>query len=229
MAVHLARLETAIRSSGTSQADLPQLAQQQQGIYMKLVQHPGWINRFISLLPSGLRNVARDNYTAIRQIRTLNGVRSSLPHWRIVQPPDPGLLLAYYQDAQARYGVPWQYLAAIHLIETSMSRIQGTSTAGALGPMQFMPSTWTEYGQGSVYSPHDAILAAARYLRSAGAPRNMNSAIYSYNNSWLYVQAVEDYAGIMHANPRAFYGYYYWQVYVLTNRGDVLLPAGFRN
>ena len=67
--------------------------------------------------------------------------------------------------------MPWTYLAAIHLVETRMGRIRGASTAGARGPMQFLPSTWALYGAGGdINDPRDAILAAARLLRHHGAP-----------------------------------------------------------
>lgn len=227
LAQSLAVVELRIRSYRTRYTQLPALAQSQQAIYQQLVLHPGWVSRVVGLLPQGLQPVVQANVTAISQIRTLNGVRSALPRWRIVQPPDPDVLLAYYKEVEAQYGIGWQYLAAIHLIETSMSRIQGTSSAGALGPMQFMPGTWAIYGRGDVNNPHDAIMAAGRYLRAAGAPQNMPRAIYSYNNSWLYVNAVLSYARVMQADPRAFFGYYFWQVYVLTRSGDVLLPEGF--
>src|SRR5207248_1768559 len=76
-----------------------------------------------SLTPTDLRDVVSANLTAAQQIRELNGLRTSLPHWRIVTPSEPDVLLAYYHEVQARYGIPWEYLAAINLIETSMGRI----------------------------------------------------------------------------------------------------------
>jgi hypothetical protein len=230
LAIRLRVLETRIRDSGTRYTQLPTLAQSQQDAYQELIAHPGWTSRVLGLTPDGLRDVVSANLEAALRIRELNGLRSSLPHWRIVSPPDPDVLLAYYHEAQARYGVPWQYLAAINLIETSMGRIQGTSVAGALGPMQFMPATWASYGQGgNVDDPHDAILAAGRYLRAHGAPADMARAVYAYNPSDLYVDAVKLYAGVMEADPRAFFGYYFWRVYVPTTSGDVLLPQGFSN
>jgi soluble lytic murein transglycosylase-like protein len=227
LAAALRVVEVRIRDYRTHYTQLPALAESQQTLYQQLVLHPAWMTRVISLMPPDLKAVVQDNVAAISQIRTLNGVRSALPRWRIVEPPDPDVLLTDYQQAQSQYGVPWQYLAAIHLIETSMSRIQGTSSAGALGPMQFMPGTWAIFGRGDVNNPHDAIMAAARYLRASGAPGNMRRAIYSYNNSWLYVNAVTAYATVMQSDPRAFFGYYFWQVYVLTPSGDVVLPQGF--
>jgi membrane-bound lytic murein transglycosylase B len=150
-----------------------------------------------------------------------------LPHWRIEQPPPPGTLLGYFRLAQTRYGVPWRYLAAIEFVETRFGRVHGLSTAGAQGPMQFLPSTWAGYGRGSIDSQRDAILAAARFLHANGAPRQMAGALYHYNNSSHYVRAVQDYAGGMGADRRAYYGYYYWQVLYARKGGTVILPIGY--
>jgi len=230
LATRLRVLEARIRASTTHYTQLPVLGESQQDAYQELIAHPDWAPRLLSLTPSDLRDVVSANLSAAQQIRELNGLRTSLPHWRIVTPSEPDVLLAYYHEAQARYGIPWEYLAAINLIETSMGRIQGTSVAGALGPMQFMPATWASYGQGgNVDDPHDAILAAGRYLRAHGAPGDMARAVYAYNPSDLYVRAVTLYAGVMQADSRAFFGYYFWRVYVPTTKGDILLPPGFSN
>jgi membrane-bound lytic murein transglycosylase B len=93
--------------------------------------------------------------------------------------------------------------------------------------MQFMPATWASYGHGDVNNPRDAILAAGRYLKAHGAPSDMNRAIYAYNPSGLYVRAVQLYAKQIFADPHAYLGYYNWQVYVQTTKGEVLLPEGF--
>jgi membrane-bound lytic murein transglycosylase B len=120
--------------------------------------------------------------------------------------------------------VPWQYLAAIHLVESRMGRIRGESSAGAQGPMQFLPSTWAVYGGGGdINSYHDAILAAARYLRANGAPADMDNALFRYNPSSRYVRAVSAYAGQMKADERAYLGYYHWQVYYF----GTWLPEGY--
>ena len=60
--------------------------------------------------------------------------RRSFPAWRILAPPAPATLLAYFKAAQARFGVPWEYLAAIEFVETRFGRVHGLSTAGAEGP-----------------------------------------------------------------------------------------------
>ena len=67
-------------------------------------------------------------------------------------------------------------LAGIHLVETRMGRLRGTSPAGAKGPMQFIPETWARFGQGDIESNRDAIRAAARHLVAHGAPDRMRKA-----------------------------------------------------
>jgi membrane-bound lytic murein transglycosylase B len=167
--------------------------------------------------------VAAANVLAGAELRKLSPPARHLPRWRIVAPAPAAALLAYYRAAEASLGVPWEYLAAIHLVETRMGRIRGTSSAGAEGPMQFLPATWRRYGRGDVHDTGDAVLAAARMLRANGAPADMAAALHAYNPSRRYVRAVAAYAGQMRAEPRAFLGYYHWQVYY----GDTLLPEGY--
>lgn len=149
------------------------------------------------------------------------------PKWRIVPPPPPSRLLGYFQAAGATYDIPWQYLAAVELVETRMGRIRGLSPAGARGPMQFEPATWKEYGRGSIDSQHDSIMAAARFLAANGGRRRIGNALLHYNPSRSYVVAVESYAQEMQRDPRAYYGYYHWQVLYRTSRGTFLLPVGY--
>ena len=227
VADELGGVEQAIRLAETPAGEYPGLGQMQQSYYHLLGAHPDWVPAVLTAVPAPVRSAIQDNLTAAQQIDTLNGPSSVLPHWRIIAPPGPDVLLAYYHEAEQASGVQWQYLAAINLIETNMGRIQGLSSAGAQGPMQFMPATWASYGRGDVNNPHDAILAAGRYLHTHGAPQNMGRAIYAYNPSNLYVRAVQLYAQQMIANNRAFLGYYNWQVYVQTTQGEVLLPEGF--
>ena len=128
---------------------------------------------------------------------------TKLPAWHIVAPPPAQELLADYKAAEAAIGVPWQYLAAIHFIESRMGRIRGNSTAGAQGPMQFLPATWTQYGNGGdIQNPKDAIFAAARLLKHNGAPGNMDNALFNYNRSPHYVAAVTAYAQVMAGDER---------------------------
>lgn len=94
------------------------------------------------------------------------------------------------------------------------------ATAGARGPMQFIPATWSAYGLGGdVRDPRDAILGAANYLHASGSPGNDRRAVFAYNHSGHYVSAVLRYAARIRRDPRAFYAYYAWQVYVRTPGG----------
>jgi membrane-bound lytic murein transglycosylase B len=227
VANELAGVEEAIRVADIPTEDYVELGHRQQQAYHLLAAHADWLPAVLNVLPPAIRPVVQDNLSAAQQIDDLNGARSSLPHWRIIAPPAPDVLLGYYRESQQAYGIAWQYLAAINLIETNMGRIQGLSSAGAQGPMQFMPATWASYGHGDVNNPRDAILAAGRYLKAHGAAANMTHAIYAYNPSMLYVRAVQLYAKQMFNDPHTFLAYYNWQVYVETNKGEVLLPEGF--
>lgn len=157
----------------------------------------------------------------------LNPSRKSLPPWRIVPPPPPQTLLGYFKATQARFHVPWQYLAAIEFVETQFGRVQGLSTAGAEGPMQFMPATWARYGRGDVHDQRAAIQGAARYLTANGAPRDMPDALFHYNPSTDYIRVVSAYANHIRADPRAFYGYYFWQVICAVRGRRLILPQDF--
>ncbi len=227
VAAELGGVEQGIRLADTPAQEYLSLGRRQQSAYHLLAAHPDWIPAVLNALPASVRSAVQANISAAQQIDDLNGASAALPHWRIVAPPAPDVLLGYYSEAQQADGIAWQYLAAINLIETNMGRIQGLSSAGAQGPMQFMPATWASYGRGDVNNPHDAILAAGRYLQAHGAPSNMTRAIYAYNPSMLYVRAVQLYAQQMFASERAFLAYYNWEVYVQTKTGEVLLPEGF--
>ena len=151
----------------------------------------------------------------------------SFPQWEIRAPQPPSTLRGFYDEAEAASGIPWAYLAAIHLVETRMGRIHGLSSAGAQGPMQFIPETWASYGEGDIDDDYDAIQAAGRYLASRGGPTDMDRALFSYNNDDRYVAAVKAYASVLLADPRAYAGYHEWQVFYATSDGTFLLPEGF--
>jgi len=109
----------------------------------------------------------------------------------------PPFLLPVFQAAGTAYGIPWQVLAAINEVETDYGTNLDISSAGAVGWMQFLPSTWKQWGVDATgsgyadpYNPVDAIFAAARYLNAAGASKNLAHAIYAYNHAWWYVQSV---------------------------------------
>jgi hypothetical protein len=125
----------------------------------------------------------------------------------------PPFLLPIYQAAGAAYGIPWQVLAAINEVETDYGRDLSVSSAGAEGWMQFMPSTWAQYGVDvnrngyqDPYNPADAIFAAARYLAAAGGEKDIRSAIFAYNHSQAYVSSVLLRARLLGGTPPALLG-----------------------
>lgn len=102
-----------------------------------------------------------------------------------------------YKKAGDDSCVSWRVLAAIGYVESRHGANTGPSSAGALGPMQFMPATWRAYGRDgnhdghkNVHDPADAVPAAAGYLCANGAATNLRGAIWHYNHSWAYVDQV---------------------------------------
>jgi len=228
IAVQIAAAERALRDRGVTGAELAWVGHLQQRVYRAISARPEWRGAFLAAVPPSLLSAVTANLDATSDLRATVIPGPDLPTaWRIVEPAPIDDLTRYYREAEIEFGVPWSYLAAIHLVETRMGRIRGVSVAGAQGPMQFMPGTWAAYGEGDVNSDRDAIRAAARYLRANGAPANMPNALFRYNNSERYVRAVTAYAGVMRSEPDAYRGYYHWQVYYLTTRGDILLPVGY--
>jgi len=125
------------------------------------------------------------------------GQPAQIPNFFIGQFRIPPFLLSIYQAAGIQYGVPWEVLAAINEIETDYGRNLTVSSAGARGWMQFMPSSWQAYGvdanedgRKDPYNPVDAIFAAARYLKAAGAETDLRRAIFAYNHADWYVDSV---------------------------------------
>ncbi len=125
-----------------------------------------------------------------------------VPSFLIDQFTIPPFLLPIYQACGTQYGIPWEVLASINRIETAFGTNLNVSTAGAVGWMQFLPSTWDAYGvdanadnRKDPYNPVDAICAAARYLRAAGGESDLRRAIFAYNHADWYVDEVLLYAG----------------------------------
>jgi murein DD-endopeptidase MepM/ murein hydrolase activator NlpD len=125
----------------------------------------------------------------------------------------PPFLLPIYQAAGTAYGVPWQILAAINEVETDYGRDLSVSSASAEGWMQFLPSSWAQYGIDAngdgfkdPYNPADAIFAAARYLRAAGGDTNIRAGVFSYNHSQAYVDSVMLRAELLGGTPSELLG-----------------------
>jgi transglycosylase-like protein with SLT domain len=220
--------EQALRDPTIPEAALDAAARRQQAAYRAIGRHGEWDTITRSRIPPSLLETYDRNVDAWRQLAALAQVKDTVPPWRIVPPAPADELLGYYHDAQAASSVDWNYLAAINLIESRLGRIDGVSTAGAQGPMQFLPSTFDAYSNGGdIHSPRDSIMAAGRFLAANGFANDRDHALYRYNNAMEYVQAVTDYAVLIAADPAAFTGYYRWDVYYNTTAGDVLLPIGY--
>ena len=106
-------------------------------------------------------------------------------------------LQGLWQRAGSAYGIPWQVLAAINKVESNFGRNMGPSSAGAVGWMQFLPSTWGRWGLDAngdgiadPWNPEDAVYAAARYLAAAGASEDIARAVFAYNHAQWYVDEV---------------------------------------
>jgi murein DD-endopeptidase MepM/ murein hydrolase activator NlpD len=119
-----------------------------------------------------------------------------------VPPQQPAVLsydelLALWQRAGDAYGIPWQVLGAINKVESNFGSNMGPSSAGAVGWMQFMPSTWLRWGVDAngdgladPWNPDDAVFAAARYLAAAGGQTDISRAVFAYNHAQWYVDEV---------------------------------------
>jgi hypothetical protein len=95
------------------------------------------------------------------------------------------------QAAAATCGLPWQILAGIAKVESDFGRNMATSSAGAIGYGQFLPSSWAIWGDGGdPYDYHDALPAMARYLCDFGAPEDLRAALFAYNHAEWYVDLV---------------------------------------
>ena len=222
--------EDAIRTPGTSPEVLAVAGEVAQVAYRVIGVRPSWDEPVLESLPKRLHRVVRLNVSSRREFRSMHYTLSdSLPAWRIIEPEPLDALVGHYLEAERRFGVDWEYLAAINLVETGMGRIRGLSVASARGPMQFIPATWAQYGAGDIDDPRDAILAAGRYLAARGFADRGGIPGALYNNHPAYVRGVTDLAEVMQDDPRAFRGYYHWQIYYLSDAGDVVLRPGYES
>jgi hypothetical protein len=144
-------------------------------------------------------------------------VGAELPASALAQSEIPAQYLRLYQEAAQRYGVDWAILAGIGKVECdhgrdpdpACTREGASNAAGAGGPMQFLASTWTQYGvdgngdgRADRWNPADAIYSAANYLHASGAPSNTVQAVFAYNHAHWYVAEVERWAALYRGRPR---------------------------
>lgn len=233
LAAQIADAEAGLADAGSTEQQRSDWGHLHQVAIRKLGYQPAWDTTVFEALPAELRARTVLHVSARRALIDLSSGYSAadfIPAWEIIDPEPAAALRSYYEEAEAATGIEWEYLAAINLIETGMGRIHGLSSAGAQGPMQFLPTTWAEpgIGDGSIDDPRDAINAAARYLVRRGGPADMAGAIWGYNNSSDYVTAVQAYAELLRQDPAAYEAIYNWEIYFYTEAGDVWLPTGFR-
>jgi murein DD-endopeptidase MepM/ murein hydrolase activator NlpD len=160
------------------------------------------------LLPTGAAPGAGSTFSQVSGTFVLpsayapNGVELALaPAW-LTPPAEPvqlsyDQLLGVWKSAGEAYGVPWNVLAAINKIESNFGRNMGPSSAGAIGWMQFMPSTWLRWGTDAngdgvadPWNPVDAVYSASRYLAASGARDDLRRAVFAYNRAEWYVNDV---------------------------------------
>ncbi|MCT0200078.1 lytic transglycosylase domain-containing protein [Synechococcus sp. CS-1325] len=232
LATLLAGVEEALRSPQTPAAELPGLGHQQQVIYRVLSHQETRSQQVRRFLPAAWLSTYDRHLVARRAFLAMHrrGRKpTTLPAWRIIQPEPAEALIGYYKKAETATGIAWEVLAAVNLVESGMGRIDGVSVANAQGPMQFLPTTWSQagIGKGSIRDPHDAIQAAARYLVRRGGLKDIRKGLWGYNNSDNYGIAVLTYASLIQEDPRAYVGLYNWDIHFGSAAGDIWLPVGY--
>jgi membrane-bound lytic murein transglycosylase B len=193
----------------------------EQRLYRLLARDAKLADRAVRVLAPRLRATTRDLLAAHRELYRLTPPLPARAAIRVGSAAPAPSLLAYYREAQRRFGVPWDVLASVNFVESKFGKLRNASASGAQGPMQFMPATWARYGLGgNVHDAHDAILGAANYLRAAGVRRNTRRALYAYNPSSAYVDAIQRYARWIARDRFAYLTYYSWQVFAKTTSGE---------
>jgi soluble lytic murein transglycosylase-like protein len=216
--------------AGAVPRDVTYLALHHQRMLRRMADRRALGDATLARLPADVRGEARDTILGRRHLAAIPRSPGKLPRVRIASAAPAAELRRHYTEAQRRFGVHWSVLASVNFVESAFGRVRSASEAGARGPMQFLPATWRMYGMGGdIDDPHDAILAAANYLRRSGAPEDLDGALFAYNPSTSYVRAIRRFARRMRSDERAFLSYYAWQVYVLTPNGSRRLTGPGRD
>lgn len=215
LAAQLVRADAALRAQVTTAA-----AYAEQRVELRLSANPRLEGKVLRLLPARLARDVADDVIAHRDLAELS-VPQPLSTFRVGPALAAEKLRSFYAEAHRRSGIAWQILAAVNYVESDFGRLRESSSAGAQGPMQFLPSTWAAYGRGNIHDPQASILAAARFLAAAGGLKSERAALYRYNPSTAYVDAIERYAGRIRRDSRAFLVFYARPLVVRT-------PDGYR-
>jgi hypothetical protein len=223
------RLRAAERGwdgTGAVPREITYLALQHQRLLRRMGARRALGDAALARLPRDVLGEARDTVRGRRFLAAIPRARH-LPAVRVAAAAPAVRLRRYYGVAQRRFAIHWSVLAAINFVESEFGRLRNASEAGARGPMQFLPATWRRYGMGGdIDDPRDAILGAANYLHSSGAPADVPRALFAYNHSLDYVRAVRNFAHRMRADERAFLTYYAWQVFVRAPGGGTRRLTG---
>jgi Transglycosylase SLT domain len=216
VAIDRLRLDLQIGNSEFAYRDA---ARNEQVVVYSLAADPTLEQEVLNRLPASRRTGLPEAVEGVRSILRLAGItdfsRARVRRTRRFLDAEPvDALLVYYRAAGRRTGIDWAYLAAINYIETGFGRTNGPSSAGALGPMQFLPETWQQYGAGGdIMSPHDSIEAAATFLRRNGAPADYDRAVLHYNRDQDYVAAVRNLAAAIRGDPSWLNRLYCWNTF----------------
>jgi hypothetical protein len=176
-------------------------------VNMQTSRQLGLVHRVAALISApgtSLRRLTRQVRNVLGQSAKIVSLRQQqLPVTKATSGQRPSTYLQLFRDSAARYcpGLSWTVLAAIGQIESGDGTNVGPSTAGALGPMQFLPSTWAiwgidgfgQTGPPDIMNPYDAVPSAARMLCADGAGRGgsaLSAAIFDYNHAEWYVKEV---------------------------------------
>ena len=217
-----ARIPAWQRTGGDPPEPVTLLALHAQRTYRELSgMSDARADRIVAATPADVRGEVRDTVLARRALAEIPRSPGKVPPVKTARAEPPEVLKTAYLRAQQRFGVSWTVLAAVNFVESAFGRVRSASEAGARGPMQFLPATWRAYGLGGdIDLASDAILGAANYLHQSGAPRSTRAALFAYNRSTSYGSAILRFAARMHQDPRAFWSYYAWQVYVRRSDGS---------